>query len=180
MLSHRAVLFAVFFAACVGRSAEVRAQEAHEAVTADRSLASVVAAWRCAGRCIESLLPIVGPPGAVEDISLPASMMRVEPRRVKLMWSLYAATAALQVIDVHSTRTALAAGASEGNPMMRGLAGNTPALLAVKAGMATGMIVAADRMSRHNKVAAAAALIAVNVAYVLAVRHNYDVARRAR
>src|SRR5262245_32878988 len=41
-----------------------------------------------------------------------------------LMTSLYASTAAMQVLDVHSTLKALDRGAIETNPLMSGLAGN--------------------------------------------------------
>ncbi len=55
---------------------------------------------------------------------------------------LYASFATLQALDVHSTSRALDQGAVEANPMMKGLAGNPTALLAVKAAGTAGIIYA--------------------------------------
>jgi hypothetical protein len=99
-------------------------------------------------------------------------------RSSALLFSLYASTAAMQALDVHSTLRAFSNGAVEGNPLMAGVAGNKAAFMAVKATVAVSTILAARNMAKRNKVAAIATLVAVNAAYAFVVDHNYRVARR--
>lgn len=102
------------------------------------------------------------------------------PERSTLLTSLYASTAVMQALDVHSTLTALNRGAVEANPMMSSVTGNPGAFIALKAGVAFSTVMAARHMSKRNKVAAVATLIAVNSAYAMVISHNYRVARRLR
>lgn len=105
---------------------------------------------------------------------------RPRPSRSPLMMSLYASTAVMQALDVHSTLTALDRGAVEANPLMSPVTRNKAAFIALKAGVAVSSIMAARNMSKRNKVAAALTLVAVNSAYAMVVNHNYRVARGAR
>jgi hypothetical protein len=98
--------------------------------------------------------------------------------RSGLLLSLYASTAAMQALDVHSTLTAFRNGAVEANPLMKGIAGNKAAFVAMKAGVAVSTILATHNMAKRNKVAAIATAIAINSAYAFVVNHNYKVARR--
>src|SRR5262245_37568924 len=50
-----------------------------------------------------------------------------------LLKSLYASTAVVQALDLHSTLRAFQAGAVEGNPLMSGIVKNRMAFVAVKA-----------------------------------------------
>src|SRR5688572_14255831 len=68
--------------------------------------------------------------------------------------ALYASYAALQAYDVYSTRQGLARGAREANPLMQGVAGNTSAMVAMKAGVGVATIMAAERLWKTNKTAA--------------------------
>jgi hypothetical protein len=95
-----------------------------------------------------------------------------------LMTSLYATTALMQALDVHSTLSAIKAGAVEANPIMGRLSGNPGALVASKAAVAAVSIWAAHKISKKNKVAAVVTLVAVNSAYAMIVSHNYRLARR--
>lgn len=97
-----------------------------------------------------------------------------------VMTSLYAATAAMQALDVHSTLMAIDRGAVEGNPVMGNLTGNKAAFMALKAGVAFSTVMAARNMSKRNKVAAIATLVAINSAYAMVVTHNYRVAQKLR
>lgn len=97
--------------------------------------------------------------------------------RSLLMPSLYASTAMLQVLDMHSTLSGLERGAVEANPLMSGVTSHKTAFIAAKAGMAVGTILAARQMSKHNKVAAVLTLIGVNSVYAAVVSHNYKAAR---
>jgi hypothetical protein len=86
--------------------------------------------------------------------------------------ALYASYTALQAYDIYSTRQALSRGAVEANPLMQGVAGNTGAMIAVKAAVAAGTIVAAERLWKTNKPAAIAIMVASNgVAAMVAARN---------
>ena len=95
------------------------------------------------------------------------------PKRPGSLVPLYVSFATLQVLDTHSTSRALAQGAVEANPLMKGVAGNSGALLAVKAAGATGVIFAAEKMWRKNKAAAIVFMVAANVGMAWVVQHNY-------
>lgn len=97
-----------------------------------------------------------------------------------LMTSLYASTAVMQVLDVHSTLLALDRGAVEANPLMSGASRHKAAFIALKAGVAFSTVMAARNMSKRNKVAAVLTLVAINSAYAMIVNHNYKVARGLR
>jgi hypothetical protein len=99
------------------------------------------------------------------------------PGSSPLLSSMYATTAVLQGLDVHSTITALNHGAVESNPLMVSIVRNRPAFIATKAAVAAATILAARQMAKRNKLAAFLTLAAVNSAYALVVRHNYRVAR---
>ena len=90
--------------------------------------------------------------------------------------SLYASTAIMQGLDVHSTMAVLKHGGGEANPLMGGLVKNKAAFIGVKAGVAAGTILAARQIAKCNKVAAIVTLVAINSAYVFVVQHNYRVA----
>ncbi len=130
---------------------------------------SVVAPVRLEAQGLDILAP-----RAVPELS------RHRPGSSALMMSLYASTAALQMLDVHSTLSAFDHGATEGNPLMAGVAQNKVAFVAMKAGVAAGTILATHNMAKRNKVAAIATLVAINSAYAFVVHHNYKVAHGAR
>jgi hypothetical protein len=108
--------------------------------------------------------------------ALPQPIFR-RNRPSTLMTSLYASTAVMQALDVHSTLSAFGAGATEANPLMQGVTKNRAMFMAVKAGVAMSTIFAAKQLSKRNKVAAVATLVAINSAYAMVVSHNYKVAR---
>lgn len=86
--------------------------------------------------------------------------------------ALYISYAALQGYDVYSTRQALGRGAREANPLMQGVAGNTFAMVGVKAAVGIGTIIAAERLWKTNKTAAIAVMVASNsVAAIVAARN---------
>ncbi|MCX6537830.1 MAG: DUF5658 family protein [Acidobacteria bacterium] len=96
------------------------------------------------------------------------------------MLALYASTVAMQALDMHSTLTGFKQGAVESNALMGGITKNRAAFFAVKAAVATGTIIAAQRIAKRNKVAAVAMLVAVNSVYAFVVVHNYKVASGLR
>ena len=101
-------------------------------------------------------------------------------RSSMLMTSLYASTAAMQLLDVHSTLSAFRAGASEANPMMGEVTKSPAMVIAVKVGVAASTILAAKQLSKRNRAAAVATLVAINSAYAMVVSHNYRVARSVK
>jgi hypothetical protein len=97
-----------------------------------------------------------------------------------MLKSLYASTAVMQALDVHSTMSVLNRGGGEANPLMSGVVRNKAAFIGVKAAVATGTILAAREIGKRNKVAAIATLVGINSVYALVVQHNYRVARSLR
>jgi hypothetical protein len=92
--------------------------------------------------------------------------------RPTMLPALYASYAALQAYDMYSTKQALARGAREANPLMRGVVGNTGAFVAMKVGVGVATIMAAERLWKTNKAAAIGVMIAGNsVAAVVAARN---------
>jgi len=136
-----------------------------------------------AAAAILGLTMSVLPAAAADESSVAAAAPAiVVPTRVRVSESLsrprvlpalYASYAALQVYDVYATRQGLASGAREANPVMRQVVGNQGAFWALKASATVGTIVAAERLWKQDKKAAAiAVLVASNgVAAFVAVRN---------
>lgn len=101
-------------------------------------------------------------------------------KRPLLLPALYASTALLQALDAHSTMTALSVGAHEANPLMKGVASNKGALLAVKAGVAGATIYFAEKMWKRNPVGAIVMMALINGVNAAVVAHNYRVVRSLR
>jgi hypothetical protein len=110
----------------------------------------------------------------------PVDLPRTRPAGVDLSTSLrrsmYVSFAALQVMDVVSTRQALNNGATEANPAMAGLARNSAAFFAVKAGTAAATTYFAERLARKHPRRATILMAVLNTAYAAIVVHNYRVA----
>lgn len=110
-------------------------------------------------------------------------MRPIVPQRPKtgggtLLNSLYASTAMMQALDLHSTLKAFGAGATEGNPLMSGVTKNTAAFALTKAAVAAVTILATRKIAKKHKIAAVLTLVAVNSAYAMVVSRNYALARR--
>ena len=113
-----------------------------------------------------------------EQLSIPIERPAVpKPGGSSLLNSLYASTAVMQGLDVHSTLQAFRAGAKEGNPLMSGITSHRGAFIAAKAAVAVSTILASRHMAKRNKVAAVVTMVAVNSAYAMVIRHNYRLAR---
>jgi len=112
------------------------------------------------------------PPLAAEGPPL-APLRIAAPARPAPLVPLYLAFVALQVADVASTRRALEAGGREANPIVRGLANNSAAMLAVKAGATAGTIYLVERLWKKNRTAAVILMTALNGAYAAIVAYNY-------
>jgi hypothetical protein len=101
------------------------------------------------------------------------------PPRPVVLPTLYAGFAFLEGFDVHSTITALNDHAREANPLMKTIAGQPGPFLAVKAGVTTMSIVAAERLWKqgHRK-SAIAMMAAMNIFMAYVAVHNVNVVRR--
>src|SRR5262245_46605343 len=75
------------------------------------------------------------------------------PRPAALL-PLYASFVTLQVLDIHSTRSALGRGAVEANAAMQPFVGTTAGMAAIKAGGTAGLIFATEKIRKKNKAAA--------------------------
>lgn len=103
------------------------------------------------------------------------------PRRPMLLPTLYAGSALLQGYDAYSTLSALKAGATEANPLMKGITKSPVAFIALKAGMTTVSIMAAERMWKDNHRVRAIVVMAVsNGMMAMVARHNAGVLNRVR
>jgi hypothetical protein len=96
------------------------------------------------------------------------------PRRSALLISLYVSHGLLQVLDARATSRALRTGsAQEGNPLMRPLAGQPAALLALKLGVAAGIVYGIDRLHKTHPRLAMITLGAINGGYLYSVQRSY-------
>lgn len=154
-------LAAAVFVSCLA-AAPVAAQEPSSRLREAVQVALAEMEPAPAPPVVEQLAPV--PP--------PAASKRPAP-----LVPLYVSFATLQVLDVHSTRRALAHGAVEANPLMKDVAGNSGALLAVKAAGATGVIFAAEKIWKKNKAAAVVFMVVANAGMAWVVQHNYRAVR---
>lgn len=101
-----------------------------------------------------------------------------KPRRPGALLPLYGSLIALQGLDIHSTRRAIASGsARESNPALRDVVHNGAAFVAVKAGATAGVIWASEKMWKKNRKGAVVFASLVNVAMAAIVANNYRIAR---
>jgi hypothetical protein len=127
-----------------------------------------------------SAASIARPSQGLAPVATPTGRGTFDAHRPGLLPALYASTIVLQVLDAHSTMTALDRGAHEANPLMQGVARNRGALLAVKTGAAAGTIYLAEKMWKRNRAGALALMAVTNAIDGFVVAHNYRVASRLR
>jgi hypothetical protein len=106
---------------------------------------------------------------------LPPYAAPARPQRPGALIPLYVSFGVLQALDSHSTTRALELGAVEANPVMKGVAGNQAAMLAVKGVGTAGVIYATEKMWKKNRAAAIVFMVATNSAMAWVVQRNYQV-----
>ena len=116
----------------------------------------------------------------MRPVDLPRTRPAGDGFSTSLRRSMYVSFAALQVMDAVSTRQALNNGATEANPAMAGLARNSAAFFAVKAGTAAATTYFAERLARKHPRRATILMAVLNTAYAAIVVHNYRVAGNSR
>lgn len=154
----------------------------HELVVAQPSLAPAVIGVVLARALADQPVQAGGPRDAAGGSGLgqadaPGRIATTPPRpeRPHGLVPLYVSFAALQALDIHSTLTAVHNGGVEQNALVAPMVNQPAAFVAFKAAATAGTIVAADRLARHNRVAAYALMFALNSAYTFVVVHNYRV-----
>jgi len=98
------------------------------------------------------------------------------PKRPITLTALYGTYVTIQALDVVSTHRAIANGAQERNPLMRG--GSVGTMIAVKAATGAATIFFAERMWKKNRVGAVIVMAALNGASAAIVARNQRNARR--
>jgi hypothetical protein len=109
---------------------------------------------------------------------LPRTPLPRRPSGKAPMYSMYVAFGVLQGLDAYTTLTAVERGARESNPVVGGLTGNPPALIAAKAASTVVTIYAMEKIRKRNPLAVAIAMAAIDSAYLTIVAHNTAVLRR--
>lgn len=145
----------------------VKAQESHTGLPSTQTVADTAIA-----------------PASVSDrVTTAEASPQVETRQAStvitkgFLRGMYVTYAALQVLDARSTSRALDYGAREANPIMRSVASNRSAFMALKAGIAVSTIFVAEHVAKRNRVGAFILMAALNSVYATVVVHNYGVAR---
>jgi hypothetical protein len=118
-----------------------------------------------------SVIPAAGVP------PLNAAPADIDTRGRGVLVPLYVSFAALQALDVQSTRTALDRGGREANPVMAGVVGSPVAFVALKAATGAAVIYASEKMRRRSRVGALVTMAALNGLYATIVMRNYAAAR---
>ena len=115
---------------------------------------------------------------AAKDAAPPVTLWTLSqhPKRPAVLPVLYGTYALLQAMDVISTRKALAAGATEGNPWMRG--GGMGTTVAIKAASGAATVLLVEKAWRKNRSGAIVLMVAINGASAAVVAHNNRNARR--
>ena len=116
-------------------------------------------------------------PSATEPAAaLPSWAIDRAAKRPIALSAMYGAYATLQVMDLVSTRKAIAAGAHETNPLMG--SGGATRMLAVKAATGAMSIYLAEKMWKKNRVGAIVTMAAINGMTAAVVARNAHNARR--
>jgi hypothetical protein len=118
--------------------------------------------------------------GPAADQTGPSIVISAGPHALRgpILPVLYGTLAGLQAYDGWSTVKATTHGASEANPFMAGVAGNSGAVWAVKAGTTMASIYAAERLwRRHRRTEAIVMMVAANGVMAMVAVSNASVIR---
>lgn len=116
--------------------------------------------------------PIAGAVARAAKESEPTTLWTLSqtPKRPALLPVLYGTYAGLQVMDIVSTRKAIAAGAREANPLMQ--KGGMATTIAMKAASSVGTVYVAEKMWKRHRVGAIVLMAAMNGVSAAVVAHN--------
>ena len=99
-------------------------------------------------------------------------------KRPAVLPAFYVSLAALQAFDAYSTSGGLGRGASEANPLTKGVAGNSAMFWTVKAATTASAILIAERLWKTNKAQAIAVMVLSNGVMAFVAAHNARVLRQ--
>lgn len=156
----------------------IRSWAVAAAVACAFNVATVAAQEQAAARPLEEAVRAPAPASLTErsrQIPVIALVPADRASRPAALAPLYASYVALQVLDIHSTKRGLAGGASEANPALKGLVGNTAGLVALKSATTAGVIFGTERLARKHRVASVVLMTVLNSAMTFVVTHNYRV-----
>jgi uncharacterized protein DUF5658 len=135
--------------------------------------ATVLATDVAAAAAVEAITP------AVDDAVVVDRTKGFAGSRPSALVPMYASYVALQGYDFYSTRKGLSMGATEANPVLKGVVGNPTAFMAVKGATTFASIYFAEKLWRSNKRLAAVALMAAsNGLMAVVAANNASVLRR--
>ena len=102
----------------------------------------------------------------------------VDAKRPSALLPLYVSLAALQGLDIHSTKRGISSGGTqETNPLMKPFVTNDAAFIAVKAAATAGTILVTERLRKTRPKTAVVLAAVFNAGMAAVVVHNYRVAR---
>jgi hypothetical protein len=111
---------------------------------------------------------------------LPRQAADVPLRAPRALVPLYITFGGLQALDYHSTTRGLCAGAVEANPVAGVLQKHPAGIIAAKAAVTAGVIVAGEKLWKRNRVGAVVFMTAMNAGMAAAVAHNYHATHTLR
>ena len=114
---------------------------------------------------------------AITVVALPVVTVEKRPAALPV---LYAGLIGLQAYDIYSTNSALSRGGSEANPLVAPMAGQTAAMIVMKA-VSTGTTIAlTERLWHRNRTAAILTMVAANGVVAIVAAHNARVLQQLR
>jgi len=117
----------------------------------------------------------LGAPAADVDWSM-APVKFGPPARGSLLPALYVGLAGLNAFDAYTTTQGVSLGATESNPVLKGIATNDAAMWAVKIGVTAGSVFMSERLWRKkNKAGAVAVMLASTGMMAIVAAHNVRV-----
>ena len=115
---------------------------------------------------------VTNPAATADAESDTSAYQRFTYGRPSLLPAMYMASAALQGYDAFSTMKALKSGGREANPFMQSLVQHPAAFIAMKAGVTTASIMAAEQLWKGNHRLGAIGLMVASNAMMSAVAVN--------
>ncbi len=107
------------------------------------------------------------------------SAAEVSSKRPAMLSALYVSLGAMQALDVHSTLTALKAGARESNPIAAPFTANAGSMIGLKVVSTATTIFFAERLWKANRLKAILVLAAINGATAAVAMRNMHNVRAA-
>ena len=122
----------------------------------------------------------VAPPTDTVRITISLPVVAVPEKRPAILPVLYLSLAGLQAFDVYATRSGVARGVAELNPLVAPMTGDTAGMIVLKAVSTGTTILMTEHLWHQNKTAAILTMAAANGVMALVAAHNVSVLHQAR